>query len=82
MYVLALIAMLASGDTVLGIQTKDDKIRFYATKAECQVESNRQFDVRVKEDPSQPFALSCVTPEQFKAMADAMRERAKNTLKT
>lgn len=80
MYILALVIMIATGETVLMSYSPDDQVKLFGTKPECQKMLAKKFDELVKSDPSTNFMFACVTPEQFEATRKRLEERTKKTL--
>lgn len=79
MYILALVIMIATGETVLMTYSPDDKVKLFETKPECQKELAKKFDELVKSEPSSNFLFACVTPDQYEATRKRLEERTKKT---
>lgn len=81
MYVLALIVVLAAGGTELRVLAPGGNVMRFPTKEACKVRLGQDYDRMVKESPEFPFALACVTPDQYDAMRKRMDARDRETLK-
>lgn len=75
LYVLVIVTMLAAGEPQVGVFTKDGKMLGFKSKEDCTKFLSVSYDEQIKSDPSKPFAMSCMTPDQLKAVLGRIAER-------
>lgn len=80
MYVLALVVLLATGETALLSYAPGDTVKLFETKASCQEVLAKKFDEMVKAEPATNFMFACVTPTQYEAVRRRLEDRAKKTV--
>ncbi|HQR20044.1 MAG TPA: hypothetical protein PKV98_04215 [Burkholderiaceae bacterium] len=79
MFVLALVVILATGETALLSYAPGDTVKLFETKAACQEVLAKKFDEMVKAEPTTNFMFACVSPSQYEATRKRLEDRAKKT---